>query len=103
MNFTIRRDEVTRKVNLGLSNVPDVDVTETWHKRKRVFRPDSMWLSKAPYGLEIGVSGPALLQNGTPGESRLEMVWYSNWITDTAKDAPDWVKEIVRTVLEVVL
>lgn len=98
MKATVTKDTGTRTIELALEGLPDVDVTESWHKDRKYIRPD-----KATIHIHNGetrsivVFGGVVKKSGQPSEH----VRTSRTFTPRAyreperiETAPGWVREL---------
>lgn len=112
MRASVTDDRATRVVELTLE--PDGpawdlhDLTATWRKAPRFFRPDKvrLVLFQGESGWEastIRLSGQLVLKSGvvsTAQQSRDSMVWRHGAFTacERIENAPEWVREIAAQV-----
>lgn len=104
MRASVRDDTTTRIITLEVSGVPDVDVTENWHHRPRMIRPDhaTIRLVNGQFR-EFNASGPVVKVNGEPGGNRDTWKCYETgerFQRDTLDQAPEWVRTLVREAPE---
>lgn len=79
MQAQVSSDDMRRTIVIRVSEVPDIDVTRSYHKRPKSFRPDKVRLNLANGALSgIDVSGPLVLKSGGVSDLiRESQRWYS--------------------------
>jgi hypothetical protein len=105
MRASVKSDETTRVIELVLEADGAAwdlhDVTATWRKVPRIFRPDRARLVlDRDKVLSINVAGHLVLKSGAVSDnhqSRDSMTWAAGgYHRGKLADAPEWVQEIVR-------
>ena len=81
-------------IQLDVEDVPDIDVTQSWHRKPRVFRPDHVTIVFSNGQISsVNVSGGLVLKSGRPStEVRDNVRWYS---PAELTRMPEWVKRLV--------
>lgn len=101
MRAEVTRDtshrEITVKVTEG--QAPDLDVTESWHRRTQLIRPDRVVLIIVDGDTRsIEVSGLQVKKDGSPGLQRGKRYWTHTGRAlidrDRIENAPAWVRLI---------
>jgi hypothetical protein len=98
MRAAVETDGTVRTIRLSVADVPDVDVTRHWHRKPRIFRPQSVVITLVDGEVsQAKVSGGLVLKSGQPstevGESE---TWArSAWSTAKLTEAPAWLKRLV--------
>lgn len=102
MRASVRNDTTTRIITLEVSGVPDVDITENWHHRDRLIRPDHVTLQLTDGEVrEVKASGPVVRKDGSPGGQRGDATWRTGrYERRTLDGAPEWVHTLVREAPE---
>jgi hypothetical protein len=100
MQAAVRRDTTTRVIMLGVSGVPDIDVTRHYHRRPRIFRPQFVTLRWVDGELASAkVDGGLVLKSGGASESAGESETFypetSSWATPKMDKAPEWLHLLV--------
>lgn len=95
MNAEVKRDDVRRTIVVTVSGVPDIDITASYHKKPRHFRPDSVTIELVNGKLNaLNVSGFLVLKSGGTSDSvRDNQRWYSPRSTDKM---PPWLRRLVQ-------
>jgi hypothetical protein len=96
MRAAVTRDTITRVINLEVSGVPDLDVTENWHRKPRVIRPDYLVITLVDGDVRSAeTTGGLVLKSGAAsdgvGDKR---EWTSNAYGYRLDDAPEWVRTL---------
>ncbi|HEU4752324.1 MAG TPA: hypothetical protein VFU47_04375 [Armatimonadota bacterium] len=95
MKASVTNDVTRRTIWVEVSGVPDIDLTQYYHRTTRMIRPDALWIELTdgkPTG--ITASGGLVLKSGGASEkARDEKRWYGP--RDLESDAPEWVRLIV--------
>jgi hypothetical protein len=98
MRAHVVKDTGTREIELAVEGLPDLDVTESWHRKPRFIRPD-----KASVRLVNGqtrsiiINGYLIKASGQPSDSvRDKRVFVPNGYrtTEHLANAPGWVREL---------
>ncbi len=99
MRAAVKRDHTARTITLEVTGVPDVDVTRSYHRKPRIFRPDSVTITVSDGEIQTVVaSGGLVLKSGAAStEVRESEKWYSGtWTSPKIKDAPEWLATLIR-------
>lgn len=104
MKAFINKDWTVRTIHIEIEpgSVPDLDVSQAWHKRVRQIRPDLAILTIAdsiPSFIEV--SGKLVLVNGSisPGDNATRdsrKWWGDNSWREKIGEAPEWVQRLWR-------
>ncbi len=95
MRAEVKRDNVSRTIVITVSGVPDVDITASYHKNPRIFRPDTVQIRLMDGELGgLNVSGPLVLKSGGVSASvRDHQRWYAS---RTTAGMPAWLAQLVN-------
>jgi hypothetical protein len=99
MRAAVRKDITTRIITLEVQNVPDVDVTRSYHRKARIFRPDSVIIRLVDGNVgHVDVSGGLVLKSGAAStEVREHEEWSAgSWAPCKLADAPEWLALLVK-------
>lgn len=93
MQATVAADNTVRTIRLTVHNVPDIDVTMSYHRKPRIFRPEhaTVRLVDGEIGTVV-VSGGLVLKSGAASDLVSESVTYYG-VKELDK-APEWVRVI---------
>jgi hypothetical protein len=98
MQAAVKRDTTVRTIMLEVQNVPDVDVTRYYHRKPRIFRPDSVTIKLVDGTVErVTVSGGLVLKSGAASTEVSEKEqWFpgSSW-SPKLSEAPEWLALLV--------
>lgn len=99
MRAAVSKDEITRIVTIAVTEVPDIDISETFHRAPRIIRPDqAILVIRDDVPRRIEVTGPIVLKSGkVSAETKGRRTWYgsSSLVTRDRVDAsPEWVQEL---------
>lgn len=95
MKATVDQDTSVRTILVEVQDVPDIDATETWHRRARIFRPDFLQIRVTDGRLEmVKASGGLVKKDGSASIGNRES---KSWLRP--EPMPEWVRTIVRGVL----
>lgn len=101
MQAEVSRDETVRTINIQITpgSVPDIDITQSYHRKPRVIRPDRavIVLVDGQFS-DIKVHGGLVLKSGTASlEVTDSVTWRANaYRVDQRIDiAPEWVRMLV--------
>lgn len=99
MKIEVTGDTTEREIRFTVEGAPDLDVTESWHSKPRIIRPDHATLRIVNDEiLLIRVSGGLLRQDGTPSPSVRDKRefrkngWYMR--REQITNAPEWVQRL---------
>jgi hypothetical protein len=99
MRAAVTEDHTTRVISLDVAGAPDIDVTRSYHRKPRIFRPERAWLTIHDGELRsVKVMGGLVLKSGAAstevGESE---TFYpeGGWNSPKLSTAPEWVQLIV--------
>lgn len=113
MDYRVTGESVTRTatIRLDLGQVEDMDVSESWHRRSQVVRPDYVRISWSSdtiettepigkSGTRVTVSGPRVLASGKiSAEGTRGSTEYSDTgfrLNRRIDKAPEWVRDLVE-------
>lgn len=99
--MTVTRDRTTQVISVEVSGVPDIDVTQHYHRKPRAFRPDRAIVTIVDGEvLEVKASGGLVLKSGAAStETRERWEWHSArtyGLGGTFENAPKWVTTLVH-------
>lgn len=94
MQAQVKSDDARRTIVIDVMDVPDIDVTRSYHKKPRVFRPDRVGMTFTNGALGgITVSGYLVLKSGgTSDVIRESQCWYS--VRDETT-MPGWLQLLI--------
>lgn len=94
MQAQVSRDDTRRTIVIDVSGVPDIDITRSYHKKPRAFRPDKVSLTFTNGALDgIVVSGYLVLKSGGVSDVvRESQRWYS--VRDETT-LPGWLQLLI--------
>lgn len=96
MIATVKKDTTVRTIVIEVvpGSVPDIDITRSYHRKPRIFRPDSVTLTLVGGVLSnVNISGGLVLKSGA---ASTEVRDNERWYTDRElAAAPDWVRELM--------
>jgi hypothetical protein len=99
MHAEVTQDTTTRVINVEVTGAPDIDVTRSYHRKPRIFRPGRASLVLGDGELRsIKISGGLVLKSDVASTEIGEKETYypdSSWSTPKLKDAPEWVRLLV--------
>jgi hypothetical protein len=94
----VTRDNSTRTIELEVEGVPDLDVTESWHRQPRVIRPDKARINVVDNEAHaIVVFGAVIKKSGHPSEHvRGDRTYRPQAYRETERLdlAPGWIKKL---------
>lgn len=98
MKATVTKDIGTRTIELALEGLPDLDVTESWHKDRKYIRPDKATIHiRDNETRSINVMGGVVKKSGQPSEhvrTNRTFTPRAYRIEERIEDAPGWVQEL---------
>lgn len=98
MKAAITRDQTVRTIQIDVTGVPDVNVTQSWHRKARFMRPEHVRLTIVNGdAATVTVTGGLVLKSGgASGEVREKFEWrtQSYHSNDHIDHAPDWVRRL---------
>jgi hypothetical protein len=97
MQAAVHTDGTVRTIRIQVKDVPDVDVTRHWHRKPRIFRPDSVVITLVDGEVrDAKVSGGLVLKSG---KVSTEVVESETWARFTwsarLSEAPAWLARLV--------
>lgn len=95
MKASVKTDVTHRTIWVEVSGVPDIDLTQHYHRRTRAIRPDVLKIELTdgkPTGI-TALGGLVLKSGGASASARDEKRWYGP--NDLEREAPEWVRLIV--------
>lgn len=96
------QSDVTRRaiaIEVVPGSVPDIDVTMTWHKKPRLFRPDRVSLIWVDHKLsQVNISGGLVLKSGGASETVREN--QRLYRSDDLTKLPGWLAELAESAPE---
>ncbi len=98
MQAAVKRDTTVRTITVEVVNTPDIDVTRSYHRKPRIFRPDTVVITQVDGEIQNArVSGGLVLKSGAAStEVRESEKWHTgSWSTPKLSDAPDWLQAII--------
>lgn len=104
MRAEVTRDTTTRTISLNVIGVPDIDVTRTYHRKPRIFRPDRVVIRVVNAEIHsVSASGGLVLKSGAAStEVREGWQWHPDTdfgIDSNISTAPAWVHTLVNGAL----
>lgn len=102
MRGSVRKDITTRIITVEVSGTEDMDATERWHAKPRIFRPDHVTIRTVDGELcEVKASGPLVLKSGgvSVNSLRENQTWHPDGAWDTGhklSEAPEWVQRLAQ-------
>lgn len=94
MKAELETDRTVRTIRVRISGVPDIDVTRSWHKKPRLFRPEIVNVQVVDGELsEVTVVGGLVLKSGKCSEGVTESRHYTarGWNSDSLLQMPEWL------------
>lgn len=98
MRAAVETDGTVRTIRVKVEAVPDIDVTRSYHRKPRIFRPESVVITLVDGVIsQAKVSGGLVLKSGAAstevGESE---TWRSgSWSTPKLAEAPAWLARLM--------
>lgn len=95
MKASVKTDVTHRTIWVEVSGVPDIDLTQHYHRKTRMIRPDVLKIELTD-GRPTGITasgGLVLKSGGASASARDEKRWYGP--RDLEHDAPEWVRLLV--------
>ena len=99
MQAAVKRDVTVRTITLEVENAPDIDVTRNYHRKPRIFRPDSVTVRVVDGTVNhVDVSGGLVLKSGSAStEVREHQEWTkTRWGVHKLADAPEWLALLIN-------
>lgn len=97
MQAAVKRDTTVRTIRLGVQNVPDVDVTRPYHRKPRIFRPDSVTIRLVDGTVErVTVSGGLVLKSGAASTEVHEKEEWGFYSSPKLSEAPEWLALLIN-------
>lgn len=95
MQAQVSHDDTRRTIVIDVSGVPDIDITRSYHKKPRGFRPDKVSLTLINGALGgVNVSGYLTLKSGgTSDLVRENQRWYS---VRELTELPGWLQLLIE-------
>ena len=98
MKAHVISDKSTRKIELELDGLPDLDVTESWHRRPRVIRPFKATIVVSDGETRsINILGGVIKASGQPSDTVRDGRTYhikAYREHERVENAPGWVREL---------
>lgn len=98
MRAAVTQDSTVRTIDLEVSGVPDIDVTKTWHRKPRLFRPEKVTIRVIDGETRnILIKGGLVLKSGAASTEVGESQDYRSQHYDKARRieaAPEWVQRL---------
>ena len=98
MKASVVSDRSTRTIEIEVTDAPDIDVTESYHKTPRVFRPDKARLNLVDNkARSIVIIGGLVKKSGQASEHVREQITYRNDAyrnRERLDQAPGWVRSL---------
>ena len=98
MQAAMTKDTTTRVITLEVANAPDIDVTRSYHRKPRIFRPERVTVNLVDGEMRsVKVSGGLVLKSGAAstevGESE---AFYpvGSWSSPKIDKAPQWLQMV---------
>lgn len=97
MKASVRNKAKVETIEIGVADVADIDISEAWHRKARIIRPDQAEIRVVDGRTQIiEVTGYILLKSGQLSlETRGKATWYGNdglIRTERINSAPAWVR-----------
>lgn len=101
MRAAVEKDQTVREIVIAVGEVPDIDITQAWHSKPRVFRP-----YRAVIRIVDGVTRNIMVSGGMvlkSGDASTEQTGKRDWRRDAYSDsdriesAPPWVRVLWNT------
>lgn len=97
MQAAVKRDTTVRTIMLEVQNVPDVDVTRSYHRKPRIFRPDSVTIKLVDGTVErVTVSGGLVLKSGAASTEVHEKEEWGFYLSPKLSEAPEWLALLIN-------
>jgi hypothetical protein len=99
MRAAVKQDTTTRVITLEVQGVPDVDVTRHYHRKPRIFRPDSVTIQLVDGEVNrVKASGGLVLKSGAASTEVEEKEEWTTGLYGSANlaDAPEWLALLVK-------
>jgi hypothetical protein len=105
MRAAVKRDHHARTITIQVDpgSVPDVDVTRSYHRKPRIFRPDIVTINVSDGEIQtVTAAGGLVLKSGAAStEVRESEKWYSGtWSSPKIGSAPEWLATLIREAPE---
>jgi hypothetical protein len=98
MRAAVTKDSTVRTIDLEVKGVPDIDVTQTWHAKPRLFRPRSVTIRVIDGETRnILIKGGLVLKSGEASAHVGESRDYRSQHYDKdrrVETAPEWVRRL---------
>ena len=98
MKATVFSDVSTRKIELTLEGLPDLDITQSWHSKPRTIRPDKAIIHiSSGETRSINVMGYLVKKSGQPSDSVRDNLTFTTQpyrVKERLDQAPGWVQEL---------
>lgn len=99
MRAVVKSDRTTRTIEIDLFGMPDIDVTQSYHRRTRIFRPDKARIRITDgVTVHLKVSGPLVITGDmVSARSILNKNWHRSdrmGVGEPIGKAPDWARAI---------
>ena len=98
MQAAVRQDQTVRTITLGVHGVPDIDVTRSYHRKTRIFRPERVVITLVDGKVSRVVTSVGLvLKSGRAStEVRENEEWtVKGWSGTKLTDAPEWLALLI--------
>lgn len=96
MQAAVKKDTTVRTIQLEVQNVPDVDVTRSYHRKPRIFRPDSVTIQLVDGTVErVTVSGGLVLKSGAASTEVHEKEEWGSYSLKLS-EAPEWLALLIN-------
>lgn len=107
MRAAVANDTTTRTITLEVANAPDIDVTRSYHRKPRIFRPERVTVNLVDGEMSsIEVSGGLVLKSGaTSTEVGESQTFYpvGGWSSPQIDKAPQWLQTVAAEAPEGIL
>src|SRR6188508_3668830 len=98
MRAAVTKDSTVRTIDLQVDGVPDIDVTQTWHAKPRLFRPEKVTIRVIDGETRnILIKGGLVLKSGKASTQVTESRDYRSQHYDKdrrVEAAPEWVRRL---------
>lgn len=98
MRAEVTEDQTIRTITITVQGVPDIDVTQPWHREPMVCRPDQVVLTVVDgQATDIEVTGWRVLKSGVAStQLRGQFEWSDHAYREREQigSAPEWVRLI---------
>lgn len=99
MQAAVDRDVTVRTLWLKVTGAPDIDVTRAYHRKPRIFRPDSVTIRVVDGNVQrVTVSGGLVLKSGGASTEVHEKEEWSSSAYSSPKlsEAPEWLALLIN-------